>query len=453
MFESFPYTELFNHMDRTISSNASSPGLKLQQVIEGWSRYIVPFTSNADISGELPGGLAGLIAMVLHNTTRSGRAETGLSHPAVSMHIKRLEDLWPTIWIWIKKLYARFSRVREQLRDVSGPGRRPFDDPGLTRDRNCYDIVVGSLLFFLGLHSERNVSTNGFIDLVKGTEGVLQMLATCWIDEARDDRAVMGFASSTLHHPSMSHALPDIEQLIVAGCSAGNVEAAKLALVRIRLNLLRLQWQSGFDMREVYQNLLRDCGYVQNAMRHPESPLCNALRADSNFVACFIDVMVYLLEPPHTTPPPQLFGTAAITIEVYMTTASPKAIRQTLEHPFFDVIERVILIHYTPQEKARLQNFNTSCSNIIAKICQSSLYQPILIKIRQNMPSIDRLIEKTAGKLPGQLLDLKSQSEILLRVHGQYKQDGPPVFCCGNKQVCHQFVIINRLTHLMASAD
>lgn len=438
-------------MNKTISNKTSDPAQKLQQVLEAWRRFIVPFTSKMNTSGEVPDSLAWLVAMVLHNTTGgSSGKDIGLSDPATVVHIKQLKSLWPTIWIWMQKLYWRFPPVRLELRKRSRQVHTA-DNPKLDKDRNCYPIVVRSLLFFLGLYSERNALTNEFIALVEGTEGVLIMLAGSWIEEGKDDRAVLGLPSSAMHHSSFSQMLPNVERFIIAGCSGRSTEVAGLSLTRIPLNIRRLHWQNGLEMSEVFQTLRQDCNYVANTIRQPKASFHRAVREYPGFVSHFIAAIIYLLDAPQLKPPPQMFGTLAAMIELYMTVLSPRATRQTLECPFFDVVARVGLIHYTPQEKAGLQDFNTACSKIVGKMGHLSIYRPVLLKIRRNLPGIGRLIEKTTGEMPNKLSNLLFQGEMLLRRHEQYKQGVSPAFCCGNKKVLQISRMISHLAHITIS--
>ena len=369
--------------------------------------------------------------------------EATLSHPAVLPYVKRLEDIWPTIWIWIQLLYAHSTAVLKQLRAISVPGRAPPTSAKrhLEKERHKYELLIHALLFFLGLESDREASTHGLVRLVYSTHGVFGMVVTAWIEEAEDDSAVAGFPTSSVHHDSLLYTAPNFQKLLIAGCGGRSEKAADLILRRISLNLHRTKWQK-HEIRDVYRNLIQQMHFAQNAMRFRNSALADALRAHPGFVACFVDVMICLLGPPFSTPPTPLFGLAMVSVDLYLSAVtSHTAIRQTLESPFFDIISGIALVHYTPQEKAGLHIFNSSCCHILANMRQFSLYRPILLKIAQHLPSICQLTEKTTGDMAESLLDLQSEAERLVETYKQYKRGPPPVFCCGNRQVCLLFLV------------
>ncbi|KAF7985983.1 hypothetical protein HWV62_41288 [Athelia sp. TMB] len=421
-----------HHLEKEVIDPNVERGRRVQQAVEGWSQYVAPYNPPTDSSVPLPDAIVEIMTCLLDATTQ----ESTLSHPAALPYVKRLEKNWPTIWMWIQLLYAHSTATLKKLRAISVPGRPPPTSAKqlLEKERHKHELLVRALLLFLGLESDQEASTHGLVRLVYSTQGVFEMVVTAWIEEAEDDSAVAGFPTSSVHHDSLLYTAPNFQKLLIAGCGGRSDKAADLILRRLSLNIHRTKWQK-HDLRDIYRNLIQQMHFAQNAMRFRNSTVSDALRAHPGFVACFVDVMICLLSPPFSTPPTPLFGLAMVSVDLYLSAvASHIAIRQILESPFFDIISRIALVHYTPQEKAGLHIFNSSCCHILANMRQFAIYRPLLLKTGQHLPSIYQLTEKTTGNLAEGLLDLQLEAERLVETYKQYKRRPHPVFCCGNRQ-------------------
>lgn len=105
-----------------------------------------------------------------------------------------------------------------------------------------YDVLVTALLPSLGYNFKGTQSAiDELTTTVRGTHGVLQMMAMSWIKEARDERGTMGFLAS-IFHASLSHCRSEFEHLVISGGGGGGAkDVAKLAFCCISHNFHRLK--------------------------------------------------------------------------------------------------------------------------------------------------------------------------------------------------------------------
>ena len=369
--------------------------------------------------------------MLLSRLTRDNNEH--LSDALIIPYIKQLQDLWPTIWSWIRLLHARVTAIIQDWRTLPAAVPSHRLDPALRNERECYRAVIRAILFYSGAESERNKVTNGLITLVNETEGALKMVAMAWIDEAKDDRAIVGFPAAGAHYSS------EIERLIIAGCGGRGEEVARLVFRRIRLNLHRLEFQNASltPLELVYESLIDDVLYVQNVLSDPTNFLYDAFRAYPDFVAHFLDTMACLLRPPHPKPPPPFLGTVIGVIHSYVSgPAAYAAICEVLEPSFFNVIARIASVRCAREEEPVMETFFSVCGLITQIARRCAVHRSILVKVHKCLPSIATLMQKNPVNLAENLLKLRSEAGAFLRGYKHHKRVPPSVFCCGNKQVC-----------------
>lgn len=428
--QSFPYAEL-HELHRLLSSGKLDERVAYPLVIEGWSQHIVPYTSSTDISGIPPNNVVDVVSMLISRITQDNNDH--LTDALIIPYIKQLQDLWPTIWSWIQLLHTRVTAIIQDYRTLAAavPGRKPA--PALRMEKDYYRAVIRAILFYSGAESKRNKVSNGLITLVHETEGALKMVAMAWIDEAKDDQAIVGFPAAGAHFSS------EIERLIIAGCGGRGEEVARLVFRRIKLNLHQLEFQNALPvpLELVYESLIDDVLYVQNVLADPKHGLHDAFRAHHGFVADFVDVMACLLRPPHPKPPPPFIGTVIGVIWSYVSgPATYAAICEVMEPSFFNVIARIASVKCTHEEKPVMETFFSVCGLIAQTVCRCVVHRSILVKVHKCLPSIATLIQKNPVGLAENLLQLQSDAALLLEGYKLHKRVPPSVFCCGNKQVC-----------------
>lgn len=412
-------------------------GHKCQRSIQAWQRFVAPHTpseSDRVSRGIPPDDITDLVTLLLAQTTE----KISVNHPLVVPHLKHLVDIWPTIWIWIQMLHTRHTIIRKTFDSLSA--RRSL------AERNNYEVLIQALFCFLGYDSHREYSMNELTNLVKGTDGVLRMIATSWIAEGSDTEAFMGTPAGRLYSISNSKTRQEVEQLIITGCGGNAEKMADIAFRRITRNLHRPREQPTLSDREglmVYQYLVQDLLlYVETRSDEPSSALREAVRTHHGCVPFFVDVMFRLLAPPHLPLrlAPLVSAMDALTrhIDEYQTYMG---IRALLDTPFLDVITRFAskLATFTPRDKVAVDRFNECCNYTIYNIRRFSFYRSPLSIVLRELKVISAF---TAGRygstaIATSLRDLQSQISPLGDTYRGFRGGISPTFCCGYRQVCY----------------
>ncbi|KZP30859.1 hypothetical protein FIBSPDRAFT_883967 [Athelia psychrophila] len=180
---------------------------------------------------------------------------------SVIKNIQEMLDAWPTIWIWIRLLNGRAIHVRKKLTMLS--------EAQITTERGIYMVLVETLLVFLGHNSYGTQSaSNKLTTIVKGTDGVLQMMATSWIEEARNEGGAMGYNSTKIFHGSLSNFRSEMELLVIAGCGGSAKETLALTPVLPSRAL---------DVHKIIDDQnLNSQHYILNVVNHATRPVHRA---------------------------------------------------------------------------------------------------------------------------------------------------------------------------------
>ncbi|KZP24477.1 hypothetical protein FIBSPDRAFT_1042235, partial [Athelia psychrophila] len=398
--ESFPHVKLQQALlnRRTAhKANQLNTSQICQNAILGW-QCIAPHTPpESDISSHNfpPDSILMLVINLLSQTEEI----SGLNDPAVVPHIKQLMDIWPTVWIWIRLFYAWVDLHKDAL-----PKAR------LDKERHRYITTIQALLFFLGYNKEREAFLNELTTLVKETDGVLAMIATSWIEEAKDQHAFLGFPASGIHLITNDEIISEFEQRVLAKCNGSKSEMASLALHRIAHSLRRTRFKT------LYYHLVIDMAYVHAMMGDPSTTLHHAFKTHPGYVALFVDVMLCLLSAPHLAHMPVYFGlvTSAMNLMVMNIDNFPSyaEFRELLDHTrFWEVITRGALAARSAHDT-----------------------WPILSRIGQDYAGISAFIGNQATPATTSLLDLRSQIIPFVAVYKAFKKSSPTIFCCGNRE-------------------
>ncbi|KZP32446.1 hypothetical protein FIBSPDRAFT_518910 [Athelia psychrophila] len=346
-------------------------------------------------------------------------------------HASALAGVWPTVWIWIRLLRGQ----------VGAASKRPS-----TAKKTTYTVLVQALLFFLG-HVRPGIglrppdsALTQLCTLVKKTDGVLQMMATFWIEEAKNEKATMGFPASGLLSDSLSPARAEVEPLVIAGCGGSAKKVAKLALRRIARNLRWVRQQnaaslyddSGESMAESYYYQLReDVENIHETMDQPSSALHGAFSAQPGFLPLFVDVLRQLLDYP--TPQNGLICIVMHTVIIRIQHAQrPYAgIQKLLKTPLFDVVARAGTV-----ASLALSPFSDYCNLLFHVLGVFCVYRRVLSGISRGFRVTNIPCFKDRKDLPisASLCNFKSRANSLVEAYKNYKDALPPVFCCANIQ-------------------
>ncbi|KZP03701.1 hypothetical protein FIBSPDRAFT_459184 [Athelia psychrophila] len=198
------------------------PGKICQQSIQTWREFVDPHTpskSEMATGGFPPDHIVDVATQLLFQTTGDLRI---LSDPSVMVHIKNLVNIWPTIWIWIQWLWQRAYNIPKN------PGS--LSEEQLQTEGEMYEVTIQALLFFLGYTIEPEDSmneVNELTTLVKGTDGVLQMMSVSWFEEGKDKNGAISFRAGLVYD-------------VIARCLDGSAEeVVELAFNRNRYNMAK----------------------------------------------------------------------------------------------------------------------------------------------------------------------------------------------------------------------
>lgn len=222
--------ELMNYITQDITQiKYDIPALN--RAINAWESFIRPYTPNVDfVCNSIL--VFGTVATLLSHTTRLLLVLNRIPTAEIaSLRLGKLVSLWPTIWIWMQTLHRQ--TIQYPLPGAQNTAHWTNESEWAVQ--NLYTSVFDALRGFTshGLHFK-------LTKLVKGTEGVAQMMATLWIEEAKDPTMRFGFRASQLLCPGWpSREINiDIEVLehILNDVNDGSRGAADLIFSRIKRN-------------------------------------------------------------------------------------------------------------------------------------------------------------------------------------------------------------------------
>ncbi|KZP24474.1 hypothetical protein FIBSPDRAFT_1042232 [Athelia psychrophila] len=411
-----------------------------EQAILGWRKYVAPHTPpESDLASHnfppdnIFNAVTHLMLQTANVTAHNGRG--------VIPHIRHLIGIWPTVWIWIRLAQALVNHLPEG----TDSGAR------LETKRNWHNAAIHALAFFLGFRLEQNPVFDELTTRVKETDGVLQMMATSWIQEAEDQHAA-GFPSSRIHQISNPETISEFEQLVLARCGGSEHKLASLAFRRIARNL-HLSLPNNLH---VYEQLADDMLYIHNSIWEPSATMYAAFTTHSGWVTFFVDVMFCLLSPRHLLHMPlysALFSSAMEFISMRIDEFQCYTeVRELLDcTPFLDVIARGSLAIRSAYDQLDLDVFNSHCDLVIDFIYQFAVHRPVLSRIDRDLAGISAFLERKATPAAISLLDVRSKIVPFVEIYKTFTTSAPPIFCCGNREVFRISSSSNDVTHGLIS--
>lgn len=161
-----PLEELMIYLTQEIAQTKDDISA-LNKSIHAWESFICPYTPNVDFNSVV---VFGAVATLLSRTTRLLVGLTRIPTTNIaSLKLGKLVSLWPTIWIWMQTLHRQ--TIQYPLPGAQNTAHWTNESEWAVQ--NLYTSVFDALRGFTshGLHFK-------LTKLVKGTEGVAQMMAT-----------------------------------------------------------------------------------------------------------------------------------------------------------------------------------------------------------------------------------------------------------------------------------
>ncbi|KAF7984462.1 hypothetical protein HWV62_14562 [Athelia sp. TMB] len=426
--KAFPHRELQQHLSKQATRGNLDTEKKYQGAVQAWRKYVVPHTpsepelaSRGILHDSVAVAMIGLLKQTSEDPYRS-------PHPPVAS--LQLVDIWPTMWIWIQLLHARHVHIRETVESLS--------EERLELERNNYEGIVQSLAFCLGAGLDPMDTANGLTKLVRSTKGVMEMAAKLWVDEAKDERAFMGFYASCLRSPSLVRIRPQMDRLLIASCG-GSEETAELSFARILRNFRRTRFQivdlSGPDADKAYKQLHFELCAISDVFLDLSSALFSAYEARRGCAAFFVNVIFSILDPLYLPPRLDVVSAALTCLRQYTVEVKPfSAVRELVESPFFNVITRPSLTTCLAKYPQQAAHVYEHCGNIIKTMRMFSVYRINIRQLHRSLSHVSEFTEKNRTSIATHLRDLRSRLEERHRAYQDYKsKHKSPIFCCGNK--------------------
>lgn len=429
-----PLEELMIYLTQEIAQTKDDISA-LNKSIHAWESFICPYTPNVDFNSVV---VFGAVATLLSRTTHLlvVLACTPTTNIA-SLQLGRLVSLWPTIWICMQKLHGHNMQYRLQGAHTMAHWT---NDESEWAAQNIYTSVFYALR---GLTSQGPLFK--LAKLIKGTEGVMQMMATLWIEEAKDATMRFGFRASQLlcsDWPSREIIIDtEVLEHIVNCVKDGPRGTADLVFCRIKRNLTRTE----LDVPSLTTDLTLLSSKTGEPVTNFSNPASRILQKDilsqPMVVTIAVDILALLLDAKSRIPHHEDYlSLLNLDLQIIVTLSQKiqayKVVEQLLGTTFLSLMARVALtcrpetrMQYDIEMRGLSESSNTLLGVMIP---QFAVYRSFLSTIQNDLINI----QKKYRMLPGLWLNgMRSAIQPIKSIYEEYKRGTPMFLSCSEPKV------------------
>lgn len=395
----------------------------IRSATTGWATFVAPFTPGHCFNLPPFDPALDLVSTLLQPIVSPPQ---GASPPAIVAFHSVVLPLWPSIWIWLQ--------IFHEHKLTQPHGLLSTLDPEILQAR--YALIFNTLCSFVFSDPQTTLSV-----AILHTDGVLDMAAALWIEEARDPEAFYGFEmASLLLYPAKGlspdrNLSMDILDHIVTGCGGRNDDVVQLLHRRIMTNLKQL--------KPDLQSLRSDFKLILQLLS-TDTIICDTIMSNVPYtIASMVDALHHLLllklkstyKTDRQLLPMDLVEWPMVVIFVVLRNPGPYegylGLVQLLDSTFFALVGR--LARWTPSDDM----FCSILKSVLQMVCvRFAVHRPLLSAMKRELAAAF-----SAG-IPGNsignvLRGFQSELTGWTQLDEQYRnRQGICDIVCGDPQVC-----------------
>ncbi|KZP18675.1 hypothetical protein FIBSPDRAFT_933264 [Athelia psychrophila] len=417
--EVFPRQELAELVTSLELPRLDHRGAQILGVIHAWQTCLHPYTPKEGLGCSVPDSMLDLVASLLSLTSLILMSHDPMIYTKTALN--RLITVWPTIWTWTRTLHTH-NMQSHAVRAARIPPRAELD---MDSFRKHYTAVFDALRS-LNLPTELSA-------LVVETEGMLpEMMATLWIEEAKDPTATLGFRSSELlcAHPLDPQINVDVLKIIINYTKDAPRSLVDLIFGRIKRNLKQPQIDTA--------NLSMDFTFLILVQEEDLRWGSQTLRADilshPMIVTMIMDVLTLAIDAEPRIPDSKdclkyLNNSLRLLVILSEGIQTYEFVDKLMATTFLTSIARIVSIRMgdRKQEIREMSTyFNTLLGGTIARF---GVYRSLLSNIQRDLVAM----EKKYRVLPAVFDRILKHTNPFQSLFDEYR--GKPVFLgCGDRQ-------------------
>ncbi|KAF7986051.1 hypothetical protein HWV62_41424 [Athelia sp. TMB] len=328
---------------------------------------------------------------------------TELDQDAANFILDRLVNLWPSIWKWMQNLHvnslrARFRGARQSMESLM--------------EENI--IIQQHTMLCHALHG---FTTHGppyhLAALVKRTEGVSEMMATLWLEEATS-AVMLGFKAAQLLLPNCTVPFDEIAfDLEVLGHIMDNNKHDPYASLRLLFTRIKRNLQ---QERPDAINLSKDFLALRMHITHPSGSktLKSEILSHPTVTTCtLMDLLSLIAAAKSKVPTPSQFRALFcipldLIVVVCHQSRAYSVVKQLAGSTFLTMLADVALDCAREPLKDVDDGINEKSFKILAIISKFADYRSVLTVIQRNFSTLNKKYPKIPGPLGKYLTEIQS---------------------------------------------
>lgn len=416
----FPRQELAELVTSLELPRLDHRGAQILGVIHAWQTCLHPYTPKEGLGCSVPDSMLDLVASLLSLTSLILISHDPMIYTKTALN--RLITVWPTIWTWTRTLHTH-NMQSHAVRAARIPPRAELD---MDSFRKHYTAVFDALRS-LNLPTELSA-------LVVETEGMLpEMMATLWIEEAKDPTATLGFRSSELlcAHPLDPQINVDVLKIIINYTKDAPRSLVDLIFGRIKRNLKQPQ----IDTANLYMDFTFLILVQEEDLRWGSQTLRADILSHPMIVTMIMDVLTLAIDAEPRIPDSKdclkyLNNSLRLLVILSEGIQTYEFVDKLMATTFLTSIARIVSIRMgdRKQEIREMSTyFNTLLGGTIARF---GVYRSLLSNIQRDLVAM----EKKYRVLPAVFDRILKHTNPFQSLFDEYR--GKPVFLgCGDRQV------------------